>query len=89
MLLADYEQFTVTFKVNGSVHESKVYNYGDYATSVAPTIEGSTFVGWDQDLAYITSDITTNAIYVKDAFNVIFVDDEGNVEMFTPSKFKK
>ena len=87
---AQYEQklkvFTVTFlDWDSTIIETQHIEYGSYATIPAeiPTHEGYTFVGWDKEFGYITSDLVVMALYEKDInyYTIIFQNWDGLVLM--------
>ena len=41
----------------------------------APTVDGYTFVEWDQDIDKVTSDLVIKAIYRKNQFRVVFYNE--------------
>ena len=54
--------------------------YGESATPPAmPNLEGYEFLGWDEDLTQVTSDISATARYGKKMHTVTFVDEDGKV----------
>ena len=69
--------YTVTFLgFDGeTVLKSETVEYGESATAPeAPAVEHYTFTGWDtNDYTFVSKDLTVNAVYEIDKFNVIFV----------------
>lgn len=79
------EKLTVTFQdINGNVLKTVAVEYGKGVPAEeipdAPQVAGKTFVNWDKNLEYITSNITTKPIYRDndpsqgEFFTVVFVD---------------
>ena len=70
-------EYTVTFiGFDGeTVLKEETVEYGEAATApVAPEVEHYTFTGWDtNDYNFVSKDLTVNAVYEIDKFNVIFV----------------
>ena len=67
---------------DGTVLSSVEVTPGEAATAPAdPTREGYTFIGWDKDFSYITTDLDVYAQYeegVDKEFEVIFSDQDNN-----------
>lgn len=66
-------QYTVTFKVDGTTVATQTVTHG--ADAVAPTDpvkEGYAFLGWDKDLTSIKADTTVNATFHKLTYLVRF-----------------
>ena len=64
------QTFTVTVSVNGQLTTQQV-PYGGSASLPAVNVPGFTFLGWEGDGSYITSDTTITAILVPDpTYNV-------------------
>lgn len=59
------QTFTVTVSVNGQLTTQQV-PYGGSASLPAVNVPGFTFLGWEGDGSYITSDTTITAILVPD-----------------------
>lgn len=75
------KEFAITFIGNNNeniqiilVEENKKINYPE-----APIVEGYEFIGWDQNLEYVTADTTIKALYQVKVFNVTFYDYYNNV----------
>jgi uncharacterized lipoprotein YddW (UPF0748 family) len=60
-----YTYYTVTFKDHdGSIIDTQTIREGFHATApIEPTKLGYTFLGWDQDFAFIWGDLEVNALY--------------------------
>ena len=66
--------------LTGEVLAEKTAYYGDaVAAPEPPEHENYTFVGWDSDFSYVTSDMVVTAIYAPVNFTVTFTDGNGNV----------
>ncbi|WP_216830406.1 InlB B-repeat-containing protein [Alkalihalobacterium elongatum] len=76
----EINQYTVTFiDFNGDVLKTETVNYGSRVQPpIAPVREGYTFIGWDQELYMITSDLTVQAQYEKNKYLVTFYDYDGS-----------
>lgn len=62
---ASQQTFTVTISINGQITTQQV-PYGGSASLPAVNVPGFTFLGWEGDGSYITSDTTITAILVPD-----------------------
>jgi len=62
---ASQQTFTVTISINGQITTQQVA-YGESASLPAVNVPGFTFLGWEGDGSYVTSDITITAILVPD-----------------------
>ncbi|MFA6627937.1 MAG: InlB B-repeat-containing protein [Bacilli bacterium] len=71
-------QYTVRFiDWDNTTILEKTLNQGDLIVSpVNLTREGYRFIGWDQEFTYITSDLTINAQYEINTYQVRFYDDQ-------------
>lgn len=71
--------FTVTFvDWNDTILLIQIINVGqDAQIPDDPIREGYTFIGWDNDLTNIQSNLTVKAQYVILSFSVVFVDKDG------------
>ncbi len=74
----EINKYTVTFMANGEVIDSVTVEYGSAAIAPeAPAVEGKTFTGWDADFSNITGDLTVNALYDINVYDVTFVGKDG------------
>lgn len=82
-ITANYQikRFTVKFyDNNNNVLETKVVNYNssvefDYTFN----IDGHTFIGWDQDLSNIKSDLEVKPLFNKATYTVKFYDESNKL----------
>lgn len=82
--------YTVTFLVDGNVHDVKTCEYnGSVSSPTRPEKEGHVFRGWDGSLKNIKSDVTLNAKFDKYEYNVTFYDYDGNVIDIQVVKFEE
>lgn len=80
------KKYTVTFvDHDGTILKEETVKKGTTITEPSdPTREGYTFIGWDNDLSNITSDIIVNAVYKKNQYTITFDTDGGsNIDAYT------
>lgn len=75
------KKYTVTFvDHDGTTLKEETIKKGTTITEPSdPTRDGYTFVGWDNDLSNITSDIIVNAVYKKNQYTITFDTDGGSI----------
>ncbi len=81
-----YENYTVTFKVDGNTVDTQTVGYGKDATAPAiPEKEGYTQTAptWDKDGTNITADIEINAVYTINEYTITFMDESGVYKILT------
>ena len=77
--------YIVTFKNGNDIIATEEVAYGESATAPSnPTKEGNAqytyvFSGWDNDFAYVTSDLIVNALYdeILNSYTIRFEDEDG------------
>ena len=65
---------TITFNINGETIEKEILRGEAVEVPDVPSIEGYTFVGWDNNASFdlLTKDQTYNAIYEKNQYTISF-----------------
>ena len=65
---------TITFDVNGEITKTKVLRGESVEEPVVPSIEGYTFIGWDNDASFdlVTKDQTYKAVYEINKYTISF-----------------
>src|SRR5690554_1349878 len=73
--------YKVTFKDydHSILAEHLVEAGGDIITELTPSREGYEFIGWDQSLEHITSNIDVYAQYTINFYEVVWVDSDGTI----------
>lgn len=73
--------FTVTFTdFDGKVLSTQTVGYGKSVIAPAvPTREGYTFAGWDKDFSEVYNNLTVQATYAVNTYQVIFLDWDGTI----------
>jgi len=68
--------YTINFvDWNGETLKTQAVTYGSSATAPAnPSRIGHTFTGWDIDFTSVAANLTVNALYTINSYNVTFVD---------------
>lgn len=74
----DINEYTVTYMVDGEIHQVDTYDFGSEITILPPlTKEGYTFSGWDIELPNVmpANNIVVTGSFTKDTvyFNVVFM----------------
>lgn len=80
------KKYTVTFvDHDGTTLQEVVVKKGSTVTEpTSPSRDGYTFVGWDNDLSNITSDVIINAVYKKNQYTITFDTDGGSkIDQYT------
>ncbi len=77
----EHDPYTVTFKdAEGNTLKTEQVAPGGAATAPeAPEVEGYTFIGWDGFFNEVNADITLNAVYEINYYNVTFKNWDGTV----------
>lgn len=73
-----FERYSITYYVDGDIYWKKTYKVGSAIEEItAPTKEGYTFVGWDQDLPKVMGkeNIVVNAEYEINEYTIIYYLD--------------
>lgn len=70
--------YKVSFVYGTHVYEEQIIEYRNSATSPGVELVGHTFVGWDKAFDCITSDLTVNAIFEANDYQVVFQDLESS-----------
>lgn len=79
VLFVDWN-YNVLDVVEGSVLGYQAVEHGsDVTVPGSPTREGYTFIGWDQELTNITSDMVIQAQYEINTYTVRYLDRDGTV----------
>ncbi len=82
-LFAKWESlmFTVTFKAfDGTVIETQEVAYGEAAVAPVPTaVLGHVFTGWDIGFNDVKGDLTVNALYAINVYQVTFFDHDETI----------
>ena len=80
-LYYDINKYTVTFKDGDTILKTETVAHGEGATAPEqPTKEGYTFVGWDKEFSNITSDLTINAEWTANTYNVTLNTNGGTIK---------
>ncbi len=77
----EINKYTVTFKgQDGATLKTETVEHGAAATApTAPAVEGYTFSKWDKDFSKVTGNLTVNAVYTINSYNVtVTVKAEGD-----------
>lgn len=68
------------YNEDGTVIKTETVNFGESATQPANLIkEGHNFVGWDQDISCVKSNLNVKPMFEPKSFTVKFYDINGNV----------
>ena len=70
--------YKVTFVYGTEVYEEQFVSYGENATAPSVDLVGHTFKGWDKDFDIIVGDLTVNAVFEPNEYQVIFKDFESD-----------
>lgn len=79
--------YKVSFVYGTEVYEEQWVRYGESATAPGVDLVGHTFKGWDKEFDAIKGDLTVNAVFEPNEYQVIFKDLESG-EVYTTQTVK-
>ena len=86
----DNSIYKVEFIVDGEVVSTQDVKSGDSAIAPDdPEKEGHIFIGWDKEYAKVKKNLTINAVFEKEEYTVIFLDEDQNQIKEETVKYKE
>ena len=86
----DNSIYKVEFIVDGEVVSTQDVKSGDSAIAPDdPEKEGHIFIGWDKEYTKVKENLTINAIFEKEEYTVIFLDEDQNQIKEETVKYKE
>ena len=86
----DNSIYKVEFIVDGEVVSTQDVKSGDSAIAPDdPEKEGHIFIGWDKEYAKVKENLTINAVFEKEEYTVIFLDEDQNQIKEETVKYKE
>ena len=86
----DNSIYKVEFIVDGEVVSTQDVKSGDSAIAPDdPEMEGHIFIGWDKEYTKVKENLTINAVFEKEEYTVIFLDEDQNQIKEETVKYKE
>ena len=86
----DNSIYKVEFIVDGEVVSTQDVKSGDSAIAPDdPEKEGHIFIGWDKEYTKVKENLTINAVFEKEEYTVIFLDEDQNQIKEETVKYKE